>query len=61
MSRVHLSAKSLPGSSPEACKRKRWRCCENNIDIIFTALAKQAFSEDSMLTCIRLGVAPNVP
>ena len=29
--------------------------------LIFTALAKQALSEDSMLLCIRLGVAPIVP
>ena len=30
-----------------AAKRNRWRWCENIIDIIFTALAKQALSEDS--------------
>ena len=28
-------------------KRNRWRWCENIIDIIFTALAKQALSEVS--------------
>ena len=30
-----------------AAKRNRWRWCENIIDIIFTALVKQALSEDS--------------
>ena len=34
---------------------------KTTMTLIFTALAKQALSEDSLLLCIRLGVAHIVP
>ena len=51
----------FPDRVPRRGNEKDGAVVKTTMTLIFTALAKQALSEDSMLLCIRLGVAHIVP